>query len=75
MKCASFAVQKHTVQRNILMVILTIVDVFHFFIDENVKMMSSVFFYERTVLGMTELLDDRLPPQNIEQNKFLKLKL
>jgi len=48
------------------MVILTIVDVFHFFIDENVKMMSSVFFYERTVLGMTELLDDRLPPQNIE---------
>ncbi|MDG2703404.1 DnaB-like helicase N-terminal domain-containing protein, partial [Vibrio parahaemolyticus] len=48
------------------MVILTIVDVFHFFIAENVKMMSSVFFYERTVLGMTELLDDRLPPQNIE---------
>lgn len=56
LKCVSFAVQKHTVQRNILMVILTIVDVFHFFIDENVKMMSSVFFYERTVLGMTELL-------------------
>lgn len=58
--------KNHTVQQNILMVILTIVDVFHFFIDENVKMMSSVFFYERTVLGMTELLDDRLPPQNIE---------
>lgn len=54
------------VQRNLLMVILTIVDVFHFFNGENVKMMSSVFFYERTVLGMTELLDDRLPPQNIE---------
>ncbi|MGO4076419.1 hypothetical protein AB2981_17275, partial [Staphylococcus aureus] len=61
-----FSIEMRWFAQNINMVILTIVDVFHFFIDENVKMMSSVFFYERTVLGMTELLDDRLPPQNIE---------
>lgn len=34
--------------------------------NENVKKKSSVFLYERTVLGMAELLDDRLPTQNIE---------
>lgn len=41
--------------------------------NENVKKKSSVFLYERTVLGMAELLDDRLPTQNIEAEQAVSI--
>ncbi len=41
--------------------------------NENVKKKSSVFLYERTVLGMAELLDDRLSTQNIEAEQAVSI--